>query len=171
MLFSTSITSSWARSVEKQAILAVLTLNIARFTSWPDNIFNNTDQVLNLCVYGNNIVQQSFESINNKIIQNRTLHIINLSRLRNIDRCQLLYLSELNRNKLIPLLVDLKSFPILTVGENKTFLQSGGMVALENINGKIQISVNLTMVRQSELSLSSRLLKLVNIVNFPAPNK
>lgn len=168
-LFFSNINQAWSRSVEKQAVLAVLTLNVARFTSWPEQTFNNAEPFLNLCVFGDNVVQQSFENIDNKVINKKTIHIINISRLRNLNQCQLLYISELDRNRLIPLLKELESQPILTVGENMDFLQAGGMVGLEKINGKIQLTINLPIAKQSELVISSRLLKLANIVDFPKP--
>jgi hypothetical protein len=169
LLFFSNINQIWSGSVEKQTVLAALTLNVARFTTWPDRTFNNAKAILNLCVFGDNVVQQSFENIDNKVINNKTIHIINLSRLRNLSRCHLLYLGELNRNKLTPLLMELKGQPILTIGENMEFLQAGGMVGLEKINGKIQLSINLPIIKQSELVISSRLLKLANIVDFPMP--
>ena len=167
LLFYSNLNQVWSQSIEKQTVLAVLTLNVARFTHWPENTFKHDKNTLNLCVFGNNIVQQSFEDFDNKVINNKTIHIINLSRLRNLNRCQLLYLSEPDRNILIALLEELKAYPVLTVGENMSFLQAGGMVGLEQINGKIQLNINLPRIKQSELVISSRLLKLANIVDFP----
>lgn len=166
LLAMSSIGSVWSRSVETQTVLAVLTLNVARFTSWPELAADNAAADLNLCVFGNNVVQQSFASIDNKVINNKSIHIINLSRLRNLGQCQLLYLSGLSRSRLIPLLREMKGHPILTVGENREFLQAGGMVGLEKINGKIQLAINLPVVKQSQLVISSRLLKLAKIVDF-----
>ena len=149
--------------------MAVLTLNIARFTHWPERAFNNDKNTLILCVFGDNVVQQSFENIDNKVINNKNIRVINLSRLRNVNQCQLLYLSELDRNRLTPLLMELEGQPILTIGENMEFLQAGGMVGMEKVNEKIQLNINLSAIKQTELVISSRLLKLANIVNFPSP--
>jgi len=171
LLFFSSTASVWSGPMEKQAVLAALTLNVARFTRWPEFAFNHAPYTLNLCVFGDNVVQQSFNDIENKIINNKTIHIINISRLRNLNRCHLLYLSELNRNKLIPLLAELKGKAVLTVGENMRLIQAGGMVGLEKINGKIQLNINLPMVKHSKLVISSRLLQLANIVDFPTPTQ
>jgi len=169
LLFFSNTNQVCSQSVEKQTVLAVLTLNVARFTRWPEHAFKNEKNTLNLCVFGDNVVQQSFENINNKVINNKNIHVINLSRLRNVNQCQLLYLSELNRNRLTPLLIELKGQPILTIGENMEFLQAGGMVGLEKVNEKMQLNINLSVIKQTELEISSRLLKLANIVNFPSP--
>jgi len=167
LIFFSSIDMVWSRSVEKQEILAVLTLNVARFTTWPEQTFKAVEPILNLCVFGNNVVQQSFEKINKKVINNRTIHIINLSRLRNLHQCKLLYLSDIDRNKLKPLLKEMQSYPVLTIGENMEFIKAGGMVGLEKINGKIQLTINLPNIKQSDLVISSRLLKIANIVDYP----
>jgi hypothetical protein len=171
LLFFSSTASVWSGPVEKQAVLAALTLNVARFTRWPEVAFSDAPDTLNLCVFGDNVVQQSFNNIENKIINNKTIHIINISRLRHLNRCQLLYLSELNRNKLLPLLVEMKGKAVLTVGENMRFVQAGGMVGLEKINGRIQLIINLPTVKHSKLVISSRILKLANIVDFPTPTQ
>jgi len=169
-LFFNATNQAWSQSIEKQTVLTALTLNIARFTTWPDLIFKEPDSTFNLCVYGDNVVQQSFSNINNKQVNKRSIHVINISRLRNLSQCQLIYISELERNKLIPLLFDLKDKPILTIGENMEFLQAGGIVGLENIKGKIQLTINLAIIEQSQLVISSRVLNLATIVNYPIPN-
>lgn len=148
-------------------MLAVLTLNLARFTSWPETAFNSEHAELNLCVIGNNVVQQSFVKIDNKRINTKTLHIINISRLRNLSLCHLIYVSELERKVLVQVFLELKNSPILTVGENMQFIQEGGMVALEKINGKMQININLSSVKKSGLVVSSRLLSLAKIYDLP----
>ena len=169
LLINSGIDQVFSRSVEKQSVLAVLTLNIARFTIWPEFIFNNTESTLNMCIYGDNVIHQAFESIDNKVINNNstTINIINLSKLHNLNRCQLLYLGELKQNKLAHLLIELKTQPILTIGETMAFIQAGGMIRLENNKGKIQLTINLPRVKQAQLIISSRLLKLAKIVNAP----
>ena len=162
-----SINSVVAQSVEKQALQAVLTLNFARFTGWPEEVFNRQNPVLNMCVIGDNIVQQAFSVLDNKIVDSKTLHIINISRLRNLSKCQLLYVSGLDRNVLVHLLSELKDQPILTVGENMKFIKVGGMVGLEKKNDKIFLNINLDNIIRSKLVVSSRILKLATIYSFP----
>ncbi len=167
LFFFSSYAHVHSRSVEKQTILAVLTLNLARYTTWPERVFNQDAPVLNLCVIGDNVVQKSFASIGNTPIKDKTLRILNRSRLRNLTECQLIYVSQLDRNELKKVLLEVKGQPILTVGEGMEFLKARGMVSLEKINEKIQLKINLPIVKRSELVISSRILKLATIVDFP----
>ena len=53
-----------AQTLEEQTVLAALALNIARFTTWPPEAQMST--TVNFCVVGDNVVQQSFASIDGK---------------------------------------------------------------------------------------------------------
>ncbi len=165
-LFLSCITLSWSRSVEKQAVLAVLTLNISRFTQWPDQAVQTAQDTLNICVSGNNIVQQAFQQIDKKPVNEKLINIITLSRLSKLNRCQVLYLTDLNNSRLAVLLTELQEQPILTVGETEEFLKMGGMIALIQRNGKMQIIINLARVKQAGIVINSSLLKLSRIVDY-----
>lgn len=160
-----------AKSVDKQAVLAVLTLNVARFTRWPEDIFDSYYPSINLCVIGDNVVQESFAGMEGKTIDGNVVQVLNRSRLRNLSQCQLLYISGLERNILIHVLFDLKDQPVLTVGDDRAFIRAGGMVGLEKLDGKMQLNINLPIVKQSGLVVSSRILKLAKIFDFPYPKE
>jgi hypothetical protein len=151
-----------AQSLEEQSVLAALTLNIVRFTTWPDD--TSMKDTIDLCVVGDNVVQQSFVGIDHKSVGNRTLHIVNLTRLRNFEQCRVLYVSNLKQDILLQVFVEIKKLPLLTIGEGYDFAVQGGMVGLENVNGKITLHVNLPVARESNLNISARLLKLAKII-------
>ncbi|MEQ1544332.1 YfiR family protein [Methyloglobulus sp.] len=153
---------TYAQSLEEQTVLAALALNIVRFTSWPAEAQIKT--TIDLCVIGDNVAQESFTSIDAKAVGDKTLHIINLSRLRNFEQCRALYISGLQQNILAQIFVEIKKRPLLTIGEGTDFATQGGMVGLENVDDKINLEVNLSVVRESKLTISSRLLKLAKVI-------
>jgi YfiR/HmsC-like len=151
-----------AQSLEEQTVLAALALNIVRFTTWPNEA--KIGKTIDLCVVGDNVVQQSFSSIDNKAVGDKTLRIVNLTRLRNFEQCHGLYVSQLNKNVLLQLFEEVKKKPLLTIGETADFAQQGGMIGMENADGKINLYVNLTSAKESNLNISARLLKLAKII-------
>ncbi|MEE9337358.1 MAG: YfiR family protein [Methylococcaceae bacterium] len=171
LLFFNSNSNVSAKSMDKQTVLAALTLNIVRFTGWPEGIFDWNAPSINLCVIGDNIVQESFAGMENQTINGKVVQILNRSRLRNLSQCQLLYISGLERNILLQVLFDLKDQPVLTVGEGLAFIQAGGMISLEKMDGKMQLNINLPIVKQTDLVVSSRILKLAKIFDFPYPKQ
>lgn len=154
-----------AKSIEENTVLAALSLNIARFTNWPEIVFAEDNNQLNLCVIGDNIVQESFGNVHNQMINGRSLQVFNRTRQRNFSSCHAVFIQGLDRNHLSQVLLDLKQKPILTIGDDIEFAKAGGMVALQKVDGKIQLNINLTAVKQTGLVISSRILKLANIVN------
>lgn len=161
LLFNT-LPQTAAQSLEEQTVLAALALNIVRFTTWPAEA--QIKESIALCVVGDNVVQQSFASIEGKAVGNTTLKVINLSRLRNFEECHVLYISELKQNVLLQVFAEIKKRPLLTIGEGYDFAAQGGMVGLENVNGKITLHVNLPVAREGNLNISARLLKLAKII-------
>lgn len=152
------------QSMEEQTVLAALALNIVRFTTWPAESQSQMKSIINFCVVGDNVAQQSFASIDNKAVGEKSLHIIFLSRLRNYEQCHVLYISGLKENFLLQVFTELKKRPLLTIGEGYDFAAQGGMIGMENADGKINLHVNLSAVRESNLNISARLLKLANII-------
>lgn len=154
-----------ALTLEEQTVLAALALNIVRFTTWPDEAQRGMKDTIDFCVVGDNVVQQSFASIDHKAVGNKSLNIINLSRLSNFDQCHVLYISEIRQNILLQVFVEIKKRPLLTIGGGNDFAQLGGMVGLENVNNKMTLHVNVTSVREANLTISSRLLSLAKIID------
>jgi hypothetical protein len=156
--------SAATQSLEEQSVLAALALNIVRFTNWPSEAEKEMKEVINFCVIGDNVVQQSFTSIDDKTVGDKTLRVLNLSRLRNFDQCHVLYISDLKQNVLLQLLVEIKKRPVLTIGEDDNFAEYGGMIGLRNDNGKINLYINLPVAKEANLNISARLLKLAKII-------
>ena len=53
---------------------------------------------------------------------------------------------------------------ILTVSDTETFIQDGGMIRFITDANKIRFQVNLTATKDAGLTLSSKLLRLAEIV-------
>jgi hypothetical protein len=150
----------FADNDQEYAVRAGLTSNLARFTSWP----NTGSQYLNLCLVGNPVLEEAFTNLNGKTVGDKLLQVRYLARFSNLGACQILYISDLDNNKLLLLLNEIKSLPILTIGEDAHFIRNGGMVSIQIINGKVGITVNLKATKSSNLNISARVLKLATVV-------
>ncbi|CAD6875627.1 YfiR family protein [Methylomonas fluvii] len=164
ILISSSASSAAPLALEQYTVLVALTLNFAHFTQWPEQAFANSGNNLQVCLVGDNALLQSFDSISGKAVGNRVIKIINTDKLRNLNQCHILFLSELSNSVLSQVFLDTKQYPVLTIGEEADFIGSGGMVAMVNTDGKIQLHINLAMVKSSGLTISSSLLRLAKIV-------
>jgi len=168
LILSTQLSVAAPQAFEQYTVLAALTLNFARFTQWAEQSFAEPGDKLNICLVGENAIQESFESISGKAVGGKIVKIIDAGRLRNLTQCQVIFVSELPRNLLLQVLLDIKGHQILTISEDREFVEEGGMVSMVNENGKINLYVNLAAVRGAGLTISSNLLKLAKIVGESA---
>jgi hypothetical protein len=155
---------SFADIAQEYNVKAAISLNFARFTEWPEAALKKDSPSINLCVLGDNVVEQAFTELNNKQVGGRLLNVSYLTRLRSLENCQVVFVSGLDKNKIIQLLAEINKKPILSIGEQDYFIDYGGLVNLEMADGKINIQVNVDAAKQTGLNISSRVLKLAKIV-------
>ncbi|NOT83872.1 MAG: YfiR family protein [Methylococcaceae bacterium] len=156
--------SAFADATQEYTVKAAIALNFARFTEWPESALKLNAQEITLCVLGDNVAEEAFLQMDGKKVGNRSLYVIYLSRPRNLEQCQLLYVSGLDKNTTIQLLTEIKNQPILTIGEQRYFTDYHGMINLDMQNGKVDIQINLEATKQAGLAVSSRVLKIATIV-------
>ena len=157
----------WAKPLPEQKVFAALTVNLVRFTRWPESVLNHHDSSLNLCVFGDSQVQQVFDEFQTARIKDRGIHIVYVSRLRRLQSCQVIFFQDVVASRLKHMLFLLHSQPILTVGQGVSFIQAGGIVGLDTVNHKPRLYINLATLKASGLIISARVLKLAEVFNFP----
>ncbi|MDO9103490.1 MAG: YfiR family protein [Methylovulum sp.] len=157
-------TPACADAVGEYAAKSVLTLNLARFTDWPPEVFKDSSATVNVCVLGDEAVQQAFTVIDKKRVGNRTLSLHNINGDKRVELCHVLYISA-ETAITARLFEQSRKQPILTIGDGDSFLAQGGMVYLEMVDAKIKLHINLSAAQKAEVHISSRVLKLATIFN------
>lgn len=150
---------------KEYVVKAAISLNLARFTEWPDNVLDANGQTVTLCVMGNQNALQAFAQMEKKPLGKRSIHVVAIDKPANAKPCHIIYVSELERGLLLKLLGIIAGEPKLSIGEQDDFLDLGGLVNLETLDGKINIKVNLDAVTKSGIKISSRVLALTTIVH------
>ena len=153
---------AYADAVQEYTAKSVLALNLARYSDWPPEAFKDGGATLNLCVLGDEVVQQAFALVDKKQVGNRLLSIHSSNDSKNLELCQLLYVSA-DADKAAQLFEESRKRHILTIGETEGFLAQGGMVYLEMADPKINLHVNLDATQKAGVRISARVLKLAII--------
>lgn len=164
MIALSNLPLSFADSVEEYTAKSVLTLNLARFSEWPPDVFSENKTLVNLCLIGDDTIVKAFAMIDKKPVGNKNLSILNITGNRQLDRCQMLYVSS-DTGKISQLIEESYKRHILTIGETDDFLADGGGVYFEVNSSKITLHVNLNAVEKSGVRINSRVLKLATIYN------
>lgn len=155
-----------AQTVSREYQLkAVFLYNFAQFTDWPANAFPRTNSPVVIGIFGQDPFGRALDdTVKGESINGRSLVVRRFARLEEINECQLLFISASETNRLPQILSAVKGRSTLTVGETDNFVLSGGIIRFATANNKIRLRINLDAARQANLTISSKLLRLADIV-------
>jgi uncharacterized protein DUF4154 len=140
--------------------------NFLRFIEWPDD----SNRTINLCVIGdkasyhNSLLSLETQSLNNNAINVDIYEDINSEESIKLEKCQLIFFTDLITKKENVIIKVIQSSPILTVGENSGFMKHGGMINFVQSNDKIRFEINMIAVKKTDIRVSSKILRLAERV-------
>ena len=151
-----------SKELDEYEAKALLVYNFIKYTSWPEGSFDNEKSPIQIAVVGNSIFFDSFKNYQGKQVNGRTLKIVMLEMMTDFDGEHVLYLSGkwTASTKFFMKNVGLKERPILTVGESEDFVVNGGVISIINENDHLALLTNPNAAKNSQLFLSSNLVKL-----------
>src|SRR5260221_8662724 len=146
-------------------VKAVFLFNFTQFVEWPANAFPGEQAPLVIGVLG----EDPFGSFLDETVEGEKVkgHPLVIRRFDNTEKaksCHILFINGAKAEKLKQVFADLKGLSILTVGDATDFARQGGMVRFFTENNKIRIRINLEATKASDLTISSKLLRLAEIV-------
>lgn len=170
VLCASLLTISMSGSPQKPAtkeyqVKAVFLFNFTQFVEWPANAFATANAPLVIGVLGDD----PFGPYLDALIQGEKIneHPLIARRFKNVEdirECHILFINIPDREELRETLEDLQYKNILTVGDANNFTRYGGMIRFATETNKIKIHINLEPAKEANLTISSKLLRLAEIV-------
>jgi uncharacterized protein DUF4154 len=152
--------SDATRSREDQ-IKAGYLFNFAKFVDWPASVPNDS---LTVCFIGAEGIQSAFEqNLNDKRVGSRRLAVRALHEPQAIDGCNVLFVDSKTPASTFARFGS-SSLPILTVGDDRNFTQSGGIISLYTESNRLRFIVNVQNAARAKLHISSNLLQLASSI-------
>jgi hypothetical protein len=150
---------------EEYRLKAVYLRMIPSFVEWPPSAGNAGKAAFLLCTVGNYPFGTRLAiEIQGVTIGGRKIELRLLRRGQELDGCEMVFFGESEAKQYGKILESLKGKSVLTVGETKGFLEAGGMVELSFENDRLQMEVNLVVVRKANLKVDARLLAMAKRV-------
>lgn len=81
-----------------------------------------------------------------------------------VRKCQILFISDSEKDKVSAILEALKGAPVLTVSETDHFAARGGAIQFDQEGQRITLDVNPDAAQKAGLTISSQLLQVAKIV-------
>lgn len=98
-------------------------------------------------------------------IKDKPINIRYFKDLKNIETCDLLYISPSEIDALPQIIGITKDKPVLTIGDTRGFAEKGVLVNLFISQGKIRFEINEKAFYESGISIDSLILKVSVIIN------
>lgn len=149
-------------------VKAVFLFNFTEFVRWPSQKLADTKSPIAICVLGDDPFGGYLDAtIRGETVGKRRLVVRRYRHVEDVDSCQILFISNSEIARLAPIFDYLKNRSILTVGDADGFARRGGMVCFVTQDDRIRLRVNLAAAKAAGLTLSSKLLRVAEIVPSP----
>lgn len=147
-------------------ITAVFMLNFAQFTDWPTNAFEHPDSPLVIGILGSDPFGALIDdALRNERVNGRKFIVQRYLRVEDVKTCHILFISLSEARRLDKIVADLQGRPILTVSEIENSAYHGVCVRLLTANNKIRLRINTDSLKAAQLTMSSQLLRVAEIVS------
>lgn len=150
---------------DERQVKATYLFHFTQFVEWPAAAFSDPRSPFVIGVLGDD----PFGSVLNDLVKGEAvgdhqLVVQRFRRLEEIRTCHILFISSSETRTYAQIFARLQGRSILTVGETAGFATSGGGVELLTERTAIRPRVNVGAAKAAGVTISSRLLKLVDIV-------
>lgn len=155
-------------SLESEVKAAAL-YNIIQFSGWPTSAFADDGAPLVVAVLGRGPVADLIPSfVSNESWHGRRLVIERYQSADQVKDCHVLFVGQSEHAAWPALRSRLSGKPVLTVCDRETFARDGGVVQFGIERNKLRLTVNLGAARAAGLTISSKVLRLAEVVGAPA---
>ena len=159
----------FAQSSEYKLKAAYL-CRVVDFIDWPAASFSNQDSPLVIGVLGHDPFGASLDEVaEGQMSKGHPLKIRRLDSLTEVSQCQAVFICSSEASKLHGDLHDLSGRPILTVSDISNFAERGGVLMFYTEANKVRFRINLDASKADNLSISSRLLQLAEVIKQGSP--
>lgn len=146
---------------------AAFVFNFAQFVEWPSEAFASTNSPFVIGILGNS--NPFGKTLDELVAKEKTGgHPMEVRLFRSIEevkQCHILFITSSEAPRLREIFAWLDNRPILTVGDIDEFIPRGGMIRLYTASNKIRIRISLEAAKRAKLNVSSKLLRLADVVD------
>jgi hypothetical protein len=147
-------------------IKATFLYNFPQYVEWPTNAFEGASSPFIIGIIG----ADPFGTFIDELVRGEKTggHPMTVRRFKSvadISSCHLLYVGAAERESIPAILQQLDHKPVLTVGESSAeFASRGGMISFIPVGKKMRFQVNVIACETAQLKVSSKLLRMADLV-------
>ncbi|MDY6989879.1 MAG: YfiR family protein [Thermodesulfobacteriota bacterium] len=145
-------------------VKAAFLYNFVKFVEWPAKAFSDDQSAIIVAIVGDDPFGTAIETIKDKKAKGKSLVINSFAKIEDVDNCHILFISRSKERHLDSILAYVRDRHVLTIGDMEDFAQRGGIIHFVTSGNRIGFKINMDAAERAGLKISSRLLKLADIV-------
>lgn len=160
---SPGLASQRAEAPEYQ-VKAVFLFNFAQFVDWPRAASPDSAPLV-IGILGDDPFGRVLDgTVRGERLGTRPFAVRRFARVEDIGACDILFISRSEGSRVEPIVATLHDRTILTVSDISGFATRGGMIQFVTDKNRIRLRINVDAARAARLTISSKLLRLAEIV-------
>jgi hypothetical protein len=157
--------SAQAKSSQEYALKAVFLYNFAQFVEWPNSTFDAATAPIVIGILGDDPFGSYLdETLLGETVNGHPLIVQRFQEIAEVQSCHILFISKSESDRLNSIITTLKGRSILTVCDTRGFARQGVMIRFVKRDNKVRLRINTEAVKAGNLAISSKLLRLAEIV-------
>ena len=150
---------------QEYEVKAAFLYHFTQFVEWPAEAFESTNSPIVIGILGSNPFGEKLEAlVRGERIQGRELVVRQYRSAQAAREAHILFISQSEEEDWPGIWRVLGGRPILTVSDLDNFERSGGMVRFYNRENKVRLLINHQNARNARLTLSSKLLRVADVI-------
>lgn len=151
------------REARAEDLKAAVLFRAAKYIEWPKSAFRPRDPFV-MCIVGDGSSLRAFDALRSTLINTRTVNVRRVTGdMAELRKCHVAFFPLDTDANVVDALGKLAGMPVLTAGETRGFVQSGGMLALIPSGHRVRFAINLPAAKRAGLTVSSQLLQLAKV--------
>ncbi|HEU4903685.1 MAG TPA: YfiR family protein [Flavisolibacter sp.] len=146
-------------------VKAVFLFNFTQFVTWPSFSFNGNHAPFVIGVLGTDPFGQYLDNVvEGEQVDGHPIIVKRYDEAKEAKECHILFINKSNPAEALK---EVNTQGILTVSDADNFARKGGMIRFSVENNRIRLQINARAAKEASLSISSKLLRLANVINAP----
>ena len=156
----------YSAAVPEHELKLALTYKLAKFVSWP--LEREQAATFRLCILGEDPFGPALDDLKSLRVKERVIAVEQIAIIdENSARCDLVFVSRSEAERITELLAELDGKPVLTISDLPRFAERGGIVELQNRDNRVGFEINVAAYKRAGLVVSSQLLQLATLIDEP----
>ncbi len=147
---------------------AVFLFNFVQFVEWPAPATPDARLPLLIGILGDDPFGPVIdETVRGERLGARPIQIRRYRQVTDIAECDILFISRSEKERVPEILSALRNRRVLTVSDGDSFANRGGMIQFITDKNRIRLRINLEAAQAAGLTISSKLLRVAEVVRAP----